>query len=438
MPACLRNALPGAQLLQAQTVSFLEPWVKRAGHQPPRKSAHKKLLPDAIQGAPGRHTLREILSQPAVWAETELRVARGGIIDRLGSQFTVDEPWLFVACGSSYYLSQLISAVWRRNFSIRCTAVPASELLFAPEETLRSSGAKEVVFVSRSGETTEVLRAADLLRQRGDIKTLGVTCNAASPFQSLCTQTFALPWADEKSTVMTRSFTAMLLSFLRIGAQLRGDAQLSAALHHLPQAAQSWLGDPVERIRQFATRRSFADFVFLGQGAHYWLAQEAALKLTEMSASYAQAYHTLEFRHGPRSIAGPATLVTFFISDAAAAEEALLVRELKSLNAANLVIVNRATPDLKASSDLLVELDQDGPEFARLAMAAIPAQVLGAAVGLRKGLDPDSPKNLTRAVVLGDSAAPEKITLRIKVETAPPGSARNKATNSARGNGGRV
>src|SRR6202008_3461012 len=136
-------------------------------------------------------------------------------------------------------------------------------------------------------------------------------------------------------------------------------------LDQLPQAAQPWLDVNADRIRKFATTRSFADFVFLGQGAHYWLAQEAALKVTEMSSSYAQAYHTLEFRHGPRSIAGPDTLITFFISDAAEAEESLLVQELKALKAATLVVVNHATSSLKASSDLLIELDTSLPEFAR-------------------------------------------------------------------------
>jgi glucosamine 6-phosphate synthetase-like amidotransferase/phosphosugar isomerase protein len=48
----------------------------------------------------------------------------------------------------------------------------------------------------------------------------------------------------------------------------------------------------------------------------------------------------------------------------------------------------------------LIELALDGPEFARYAVSAIPAHLLGTAVGLRKGLNPDAPKNLTRAVVL--------------------------------------
>jgi glucosamine--fructose-6-phosphate aminotransferase (isomerizing) len=149
--------------------------------------------------------------------------------------------------------------------------------------------------------------------------------------------------------------------------------------------------------------------VFLGQGAHYWLAQEAGLKVTEMSSSYAQVYHSLEFRHGPRSIAGPDTLITFFLSEAASAEEELLVKELKELGAGICVIANRATPELKKHSDLLVELALDGPEFARYAVTAIPAHLLGAAIGLRKGLNPDAPKNLTRTVVLGSNkSSPSK------------------------------
>jgi glucosamine 6-phosphate synthetase-like amidotransferase/phosphosugar isomerase protein len=77
-----------------------------------------------------------------------------------------------------------------------------------------------------------------------------------------------------------------------------------------------------------------------------------------------------------------------------------LIGELKKLGAATMVVANRATPELRRHSDLLIELGLDEPEYARMALTAIPAQLLGLAVGLRKGLNPDTPKNLTRAVVL--------------------------------------
>jgi glucosamine 6-phosphate synthetase-like amidotransferase/phosphosugar isomerase protein len=88
------------------------------------------------------------------------------------------------------------------------------------------------------------------------------------------------------------------------------------------------------------------------------------------------------------------------MSDAASEAEAVLARELKELGAAICVITNRATAELKKHTDLLIELALDGPEFARYAVTAIPAHLMGSAVGLRKGLNPDAPPNLTRAVVL--------------------------------------
>jgi glucosamine--fructose-6-phosphate aminotransferase (isomerizing) len=357
------------------------------------------------QGKPGALTLREILSQPRVWSETQARLREPQLLEKFSNLFSPRSPWLFIGCGSSYYLSRLIAALWTKHFYIPATGVPASELLFAPEETLRRLGAEQVVLMSRSGETTEVLRAAELLQKHHSVQTLAVTCNPQSPLEALCTHSFKLTWADEKSTVMTRSFTAILLAFQRLGLQFVGDNQYSAALDQLPQRAQEWLDCQTNKIQEFAARKKFADYIFLGQGAHYWLAQEAGLKVTEMSSSYAQVYHSLEFRHGPRSVAGPNTLITFFISEAAAEEETLLVKELKELGAAICVIVNRATPDLRKYTDLLIELSLDVPEFARYAVTAIPAHLMGTAIGLRKGLNPDAPRNLTRAVVLGSNGS---------------------------------
>jgi glucosamine--fructose-6-phosphate aminotransferase (isomerizing) len=369
----------------------------------PKPTAKIQTIAPKKVATPGQYTLSEILSQPAIWSETEKQLESSQTLEHLADTFSPRSPWLFVGCGSSYYLSRLIAALWTKQFYIPATGVPASELLFAPEETLRRIGAEQIVLMSRSGETTEVLRAAELLQRHKTVQTLGVTCNPDSPLEKLCTHTFKLSWADEKSTVMTRSFTAILLAFQRLALQFIGDSQLSTALDQLPAKGQIWLDAQAQKIRDFASKRKFADYIFLGQGAHYWLAQEAGLKITEMSASYAQVYHSLEFRHGPRSIAGPETLITIFMSDAAAEAETVLARELKELGAAICVITNRATPELKKHTDLLIELELDGPEFARYAVTAIPAHLLGTAVGLRKGLNPDAPPNLTRAVVLESS-----------------------------------
>ena len=153
-------------------------------------------------------------------------------------------------------------------------------------------------------------------------------------------------------------------------------------------------------IEEFVANRSFADYVFLGQGPFHGIARETALKVMEMSCSYSQFFHTLEFRHGPKAIVSPATCLTFFLSDSGCKAEAEVLEEMKELGAVNIAICNRAAEQLRRASDLVIEMNFDGSELALLAPYTVPCQLLGFFTGIGKGLNPDLPKNLTRVVIL--------------------------------------
>jgi len=120
----------------------------------------------------------------------------------------------------------------------------------------------------------------------------------------------------------------------------------------------------------------------------------------EMSCSYSQVFHTLEFRHGPKSIASPDTLVSFFLSESGYEAECEVLEEIKGLGGTTLVVANAADNRARRSADFLVELNLGVPEYARLTSYVFAGQLLGLLTGLKKGLDPDRPRNLSRAVVL--------------------------------------
>ena len=171
----------------------------------------------------------------------------------------------------------------------------------------------------------------------------------------------------------------------------------------MPESVASLLKSLPDKIRDFVTAHRFADYVFLGQGPFYGLACEGALKVTEMSVSYAQSFHTLEFRHGPKSIVGPETLLVFLLSESGYQAERETLEEMKSLGATTLVVANRADARSRAAADLLVELSLDAPELVRLAPYLFVEQLLGLYTGLKNGFDPDSPRNLSRVVLLDDN-----------------------------------
>ncbi|MBV9625668.1 MAG: SIS domain-containing protein [Acidobacteria bacterium] len=353
------------------------------------------------QSALGRHTLAEILSQPRCWADCLKRLGSEERVREIARRFGKAPEWVFIGCGSSYYIALAAAASWTAITGIRARALPASELLLFPD--LVFNGAKKLapVLISRSGETSEVLRAAQLLNER-EIPTVAISCAPNQKLESLATASIVLPEADEQSTVMTRSFTSMLLALQYLAAALAGKNEFLQYLHALPTVAERLLQSLPITVRGFVDDNTCSDYVCLGQGPYYGLACESSLKVMEMSRTYAQSFHTLEFRHGPKAIVSGATLVSFLLSDTNNDAEVEVLEEVKDLGGKTLVVAKQASSRARAAADLITELDCSLPEPSCLAAFTLAGQLMGYYRALHKELDPDRPVNLSRVVLLTD------------------------------------
>ena len=355
-----------------------------------------------VAAAPGAHSLAEILSQAQCWEACLTELTRSQTLEELLARFNSAPEWLFIGCGSSYYVALAAAATMKTLTGRQARAVPASEVLLYPELVF-SAGPCVSVLISRSGETSEVLRAADVLNQR-KIPSVAVSCVKGKSLEKLATITITLP-ADEQSTVMTRSFTSMLLALQFLAGRIAGSKAFCDALLAMPALAADMLKPVSERIREFVAGHTFADYVCLGQGPYYGLACEYSLKIMEMSVSPAQVFHSLEFRHGPKSVVTAQTLVVFLLSERGHQAECDLLEEVKSLGGTTLVVANQANAQARAAADLLIELPLRLPELSRLVPSLVPGQLLGLHTGLKKGLNPDSPRNLSRSVILSSDGS---------------------------------
>jgi glucosamine--fructose-6-phosphate aminotransferase (isomerizing) len=345
----------------------------------------------------GKYTIAEILSEPDTWNACLEMVDKSGDLEDLNNKLARNVEWLFIGCGSSFYLAQCAAASWTILTGEKARAVPASEIMLFPQ--LLPLPCQPVV-ISRSGHTSEALEAVEYLERAKNIRTLAITCGSGTPIQKLASYCVVLNPADEKSTVMTRSFTSMLL-VLQALAAIRGNRQdLHHGLRALPAEAAAKLNEIHENIAALVKSQSFAAYVYLGQGPFFGIAQESMLKVLEMSCSFAQSFHTLEFRHGPKAVVSPETLVTCILSESGFDAEILVLQEMKKLGGTILAITNQATPEIGRSADYLVELSLRVPEVAQLAASVLPGQLLGFYTGLKKGLNPDEPRNLSRVVML--------------------------------------
>jgi fructoselysine-6-P-deglycase FrlB-like protein len=286
-------------------------------------------------------TVHELTSQPTLW-----RHASGLVPDpalpRPGLRLAV------VGCGTSFYIAQGYARSREDAGHGETDAFPASEMPAARRYDA-------VLALSRSGTTTEVLVALE--RLQAGTPTVALTAVPDSPLAEAAGAAVVLVFADERSVVQTR-FATTALVYLR--AHLGIDPAAAA------DAAEAVLTDrlPVEPA-------AFDRFHFLGSGWTVGLAAEAALKLREAGRAWTESYPAMEYRHGPIATADPRTLVVAFDPlDPALAS------------------------DIRATGARLLDA---GPEpLATLVLC----QRLAVDLAVARGLDPDTPRNLTRSVVL--------------------------------------
>src|SRR5690606_13567687 len=85
----------------------------------------------------------------------------------------------------------------------------------------------------------------------------------------------------------------------------------------------------------------FQRVFYLGSGALYGLACEAMLKMKEMSLTHAEAFHTLEFRHGPKSMVDSETLIVGLL-DGQNEIELAVIEEMRALGATTITLSQAA------------------------------------------------------------------------------------------------
>jgi glutamine---fructose-6-phosphate transaminase (isomerizing) len=150
--------------------------------------------------------------------------------------------------------------------------------------------------------------------------------------------------------------------------------------------------------RLFGQNTGFERFYFLGSGLQYGLACEANLKMKEMSLSVSEAFHFMEFRHGPMSMVNRRTLVVGLLSQKARSYELDVLRQMRALGGQTLVLADEAVPADAADYQVNFNSGLPGSKHGVLYLPVL--QMLGYYRAVSNHLNPDQPHNLTSVVVL--------------------------------------
>ena len=340
----------------------------------------------------GATTWNELISQPEAWRALLARLDDHSALPKLA--LTDFDEVIMLGSGSSYYIA-LAAVDWvRRRHRIAARAVPSCEVVLDGHERLSAPGARRlVVAFSRSGESTELLWALKLMRGPGTT-ILGVTCTAGSHLLELADTAFLVPEGHEDGLVMLRSFTSMLIAV----QYLFGTSADRSGLGQLPQAGRIVLDGSKDDLQELVKGQSFNRFVFLGSSSSYPAALEGSLKIQEMSLATSEAYHTLEYRHGPNATADHWTLVTMFALPEVSHGLAL-ANDLKALGV-TLLVVGPGAEYYNRVADLTVPVSLGLSESAATSATLLSVHLVAYHTALRLDQNPDTPVNLSKVVRL--------------------------------------
>ena len=148
----------------------------------------------------------EIRDQPRAWSQAiELGASAVGALPA-GERIAV------TGCGSSWHAAKALAALRELGGAGETDAFSASEARL-------DRGYDRVVAISRSGATTEILRALEQVR--AGTPTVAVVGDPKSPVAAACDDVIDLSFADDRSVVQTR-FVTTVVCFARARARAGG------------------------------------------------------------------------------------------------------------------------------------------------------------------------------------------------------------------------
>lgn len=341
----------------------------------------------------GNFTREEIASQVDSWEKIYDKIKSGGF--KQGNQiFSGDyDEIIHFGCGSSYNLA--MSAAFYTNFLTRykAIAVPSSELLFNQASYLKKDKKYLLVGFSRSGETTESI---NVIKNLDNIESLIFTCRQENSMTKISDHSFYCLGAEEKSVVMTKSFSSMLFAYTVLLAEVIGSSELMNEYKSLISYMQMKIPGLFNTLEDFINKKSFNKFFALGSGFNYGLAVEADLKTKEMTQIPSYSYHIMEFNHGPKSLVDNGGLIMFMTINSYFKDTIFsMFRDFSELGSEIVLIgrddfkenpggrINRFMTDESFKSDMI------------RSFISIPFfQIMSYHKTLSLGLDPDKPRNL--------------------------------------------
>jgi glucosamine--fructose-6-phosphate aminotransferase (isomerizing) len=315
------------------------------------------------------------------------------------------------ASGTSRYAGLFGKYVIEEVAGIPVEVEYASEL-----ECHRSSFVPSLtVVISQSGETADTLAALRKAKREGSrTMAIGNVENSSMMREADCS--LHIKAGPELSVPSTKAFGGQLACLLLVAlgfAQARHSLQAQEMGDYVRELAK--LPEKLDRVLQLENRcaeiaeRYFRtpDFIFFGRGPHYPIALDGALKLKEAAYIHTEGYPGGEFKHGQITlIDDEIAAIVIATCDNSHPEsrdryrrQLASAKEIKALSGRLVVLATEGDQEIAPFADEVLYLPATAEVMLPL-LEIVPLEMLAYYIAIRRGLNPDRPRNLNKAVTV--------------------------------------
>ena len=335
---------------------------------------------------------KEIREQPLVLRR--LAAEAGAEAQRLADEIQQASTVHFVGCGSAAHAARCGEYLFSRIASRQANCVVGSEFGyladFLDERSL-------VVGLSQSGETIDLLESMKSALRRGARLAALVNVEGSSLYR-LVDHPILLLAGPERCVLATKSFTAKLGVLLMAAYAAHGRLDEGRAL--LERAAdeiQSFMTDGrVEQVRALAARIAESEHLYvIGRGPSYPMALEAALKIKEVSYMHAEGFAGGELKHGVIALIEEGSPCIVLAPNDETFRSILSGAEEIKARGGYIIGISPFESDVWDEHIGVADVGE-----AASIVNAVPPQVLAYELAIRRGLDPDKPRNLAKSVTV--------------------------------------
>ncbi|MFA6171493.1 MAG: glutamine--fructose-6-phosphate transaminase (isomerizing) [Patescibacteria group bacterium] len=311
---------------------------------------------------------------------------------------------MIVACGTARQAGLIGEYMFEEYAGIPTEVDYASEFRYRKPIINEKTA---LLAISQSGETADTLAAIREGKEKGAL-TLGIVNVVGSTIARVTDAGIYNHIGPEIAVASTKAFTSELavlaLMTVLLGRQrdmsLVTGQRIIQELQALPEKINKVLALS-DQIKAIAKKYSKCDnFAFLGRKYNHPVANEAAIKLKEISYIHAEGFASGEMKHGPIALID-ADFPSFFFAprDSVYEKNVSNMEEIKARGGKIIAVTTEGNGKLEGLADDVIYIPKT-LEMLTPILSVIPAQLFAYHMAIIRGCDVDRPRNLAKSVTV--------------------------------------